>query len=60
MKTISLKRPSKAGLKYKNVFARKDIIAEKFEKFAADANTTVKTGAIYPYEIDIGLEYLNS
>ena len=45
------KIPSKAGLKYKNVFARKDIIAEKFEKFAADANTTVKTGAIYPYEV---------
>lgn len=43
--------PSKAGLIYRNAFARRDIIKEKYEKFAKDAATTVNAGALYPYEV---------
>lgn len=45
------KIPSKAGLIYKNAFARRDIIAEKYEKFAKDKNTTVNAKDLYPYEV---------
>lgn len=45
------KIPSKAGLKYKNAFARRDIIAKKYETFAKDTNTTVNADTLYPYEI---------
>lgn len=45
------KIPSKAGLIYKNAFARRDIIAKKYESFAKDASTTVNAAALYPYEI---------
>lgn len=45
------KIPSRAGLIYENAFARRDIIKEKYEKFAKDENTTVNAGALYPYEI---------
>ena len=45
------KIPSKAGLKYKNAFARRDIIKAKYEKFAKDENTKVNAGALYPYEV---------
>ena len=45
------KIPSKAGLIYKNAFARRDIIAKKFEAFAKDENTTVNAAALYPYDI---------
>ena len=45
------KIPSKAGLIYKNAFARRDLIAEKYEKFAKDKNTTVNAGTLYPYEV---------
>ena len=45
------KIPSKAGLIYKNAFARRDIIKEKYEKFAKDENTTVNAGSLYPYEV---------
>lgn len=45
------KVPSKAGLIYKNAFARRDIIKEKYEKFAKDTTTTVNAGALYPYEV---------
>jgi len=43
--------PSKAGLVYKNAFARRDIIAKKYEAFAKDKSTKVNAGALYPYEI---------
>jgi hypothetical protein len=45
------KIPSKAGLVYRNAFARRDIIAKKYEAFAKDKTTTVNAGALYPYEI---------
>jgi len=45
------KIPSKAGLKYKNAFARRDIIAKKYEAFAKDKTTTVNATTLYPYEV---------
>lgn len=45
------KIPSKAGLVYKNAFARRDIIAKKYEAFAKDKTTKVNAKALYPYEI---------
>ena len=44
------KIPSKAGLKYKNAFARRDIIKEKYKAFALDKNTKVNAKTLYPYE----------
>ena len=45
------KIPSKAGLIYKNAFARRDMIKAKYEKFAKDENTKVNAGTLYPYEV---------
>ena len=45
------KIPSKAGLIYKNAFARRDIIAKKYEEFAKDENKTVNASTLYPYDI---------
>ena len=45
------KIPSKAGLKYKNAFARRDIIAKKYEAFAKDKDTKVNAKTLYPYEV---------
>ena len=45
------KIPSKAGLIYKNAFARRDIISKKYETFAKDENTKVNANTLYPYEI---------
>lgn len=45
------KIPSKAGLKYKNAFARRDIIAAKYEAFAKDKSTKVNAATLYPYEV---------
>lgn len=45
------KIPSKAGLIYRNAFARRDIIAKKYEAFAKDKNTKVNADTLYPYEI---------
>lgn len=44
------KIPSKAGLKYKNAFARRDIIKAKYEAFAKDTTKTVNAKTLYPYE----------
>ena len=44
------KIPSKAGLKYKNAFARRDIIKAKYETFAKDETTKVNAKTLYPYE----------
>lgn len=54
------KIPSKAGLVYRNAFARRDMIAKKYEAFAKDKNTKVNAKTLYPYEIVekvIGLSY---
>lgn len=45
------KIPSKAGLIYKNAFARREILAKKYEAFAKSAETTVNAKTLYPYEI---------
>ena len=45
------KIPSKAGLMYKNAFARRDIIKEKYAAFAKDTNTKVNAATLYPYEV---------
>lgn len=45
------KIPSKAGLIYRNAFARRDIIAKKYESFAKDKTTKVNADTLYPYEI---------
>lgn len=43
--------PSRAGLIYRNAFARRDIIAKKYENFVKDKNTTVNAKDLYPYDI---------
>lgn len=45
------KIPSKAGLIYKNAFARRDIIKEKYKAFAMNSETKVNAKTLYPYEI---------
>ena len=45
------KIPSKAGLIYRNAFARRDIIAKKYEDFINSKETKVNAGALYPYDI---------
>lgn len=50
------KIPSKAGMKYKNAFARHDIErakagAQTYEEFAKDETKTVNAGTLYPYEV---------
>jgi hypothetical protein len=43
------KIPSKAGLKYKNAFARREV--ERYRAFAQSKTTTVNAGTLYPYEV---------
>ncbi len=45
------KIPSRAGIIYKNAFARRDIIAKKYETFAKSETTTVNAKTLFPYEI---------
>ena len=45
------KIPSRAGIIYKNAFARRDMIAEKYRAFAKNSNTKVNAGTLYPYEV---------
>ena len=51
------KIPSKAGLIYKNAFARHDVerarnkSVQTYEQFAKDKNAKVNTKALYPYEV---------
>ena len=45
------KIPSKAGLVYKNAFARRDMIAKRYEAFAKSADTKVNAKTLYPYEV---------
>ena len=45
------KIPSKAGIIYKNAFARRDIIKEKYERFAKDKNTKVNAEVLNPVDI---------
>lgn len=45
------KIPSKAGLVYRNAFARRDILAKRYEAFAKSQSTTVNADALYPHDI---------
>ena len=45
------KIPSKAGILYRNAFARRDILAKKYEAFAKSKDTKVNADALYPYEV---------
>ena len=45
------KIPSKAGLKYRNAFARKDILKERYKTFVMDEKTAVNAKTLYPYEV---------
>lgn len=45
------KIPSKAGMIYRNAFARRDILAEKYEAFAKSKDTRVNADTLYPYEV---------
>ena len=45
------KIPSKAGLIYRNAFARRDMIKAKYEAFANDETTKVNADTLYPYEV---------
>lgn len=45
------KLPSKAGFVYRNAFARRDILKERYKEFAADENTKVNADTLYPHEI---------
>lgn len=54
------KIPSKAGLVYRNAFARRDMIAKKYEEFAKDKTTKVNAGTLYPYEIVEKVSHYNS
>lgn len=44
------KIPSRAGFIYRNAFARRDIIKEKYKTFAEDKATKVNASTLYPYE----------
>ena len=50
-KIIFDKIPSRAGMIYRNAFARRDIVAKKYEAFAKDTSTKVNAGTLYPYEV---------
>lgn len=43
--------PSRAGLIYKNAFARRDILKAKYEHFMSDKSTKVNAKDLYPHEI---------
>ena len=45
------KIPSRAGMIYRNAFARRDILAKKYEAFAKDEKTKVNADVLYPQEI---------
>lgn len=45
------KIPSKAGLTYRNAFANRDVISEKYKEFILNKTTKVNARDLYPYEI---------
>lgn len=45
------KIPSRAGLIYKNAFARRDILKVRYERFMQDKSTKVNAKDLYPHEI---------
>lgn len=51
LEIVFSKLPSKAGLKYRNAFAHRDVIAAQYKEFMADKTTKVNAGTNYPYEM---------
>lgn len=45
------KLPSRAGIIYRNAFARRDIIKEKYAAFAKSKETKVNASVLYPHDI---------
>lgn len=45
------KLPSKAGLLYKDAFARRDIIKDRYREFVLSDHTKVNADTLFPYEI---------
>lgn len=45
------KIPSRAGMIYRNAFARRDILAKKYEAFAKDVSKKVNAEALYPQDV---------
>ena len=45
------KIPSRAGVIYRNAFARRDMIKAKYEAFAKDTETKVNASTLYPHDI---------
>lgn len=45
------KLPSKAGIVYRNAFARHDLTRERYEKFAKDTTTKVNAGTLNPCDV---------
>lgn len=45
------KIPSRAGIIYRNAFARRDILAKKYEEFAKNKDTKVNAEVLYPHDI---------
>lgn len=45
------KIPSRAGIIYRNAFARRDILAKKYEEFAKNKNTKVNAEVLYPHDV---------
>lgn len=45
------KLPSKAGIKYRNAFARRDMLKARYETFALSEETKVNAKALYPYDV---------
>ena len=43
--------PSRAGLIYRQAFARRDILAKKYEAFAKSKDTKVNADALYPHDV---------
>ena len=45
------KLPSRAGIIYRNAFARRDILAKKYEEFAKNKDTKVNAEVLYPHDV---------
>ena len=53
------KIPSKAGIIYRNAFARRDIIVEKYKKFIEDKKTKVNAEVLNPVDIAVKVFFPN-
>lgn len=45
------KMPSRAGILYRNAFARRDMVKERYKAFAADSTTKVNASVLYPFDV---------